>query len=141
LETIDKLTSFVIMGACIAIALGLVVSAGYTTTPSADIAALHSAITSVALKPGSRVVVSLYLPKTASITITNSILTVTGSSIPIGYVKAMDRAVGIVSSVSESSITYKVRLSDLSLVGGLTYTLSVECVDLNDVAIKVLSYR
>jgi hypothetical protein len=141
LETIDKLTSFVIMGACIAIALGLVVSAGYTTTPSADIAALHSAITSVALKPGSKVVVNLYLPKTASITISGSTLTVTGSSIPVGYVKAMDRAVGIVSSVSESSITYKVRLSDLSLVGGLTYTLSVECVDLNNVAIKVLSYR
>jgi len=141
LETIDKLMSFVIMGACIAIALGLVVSAGYTITPSADIATLHTAIASVAFKPGSRVIVSLYLPKTASITIGGSILTVTGSSIPVGYVMAMDRAVGIVSSVTESSIVYKVRFNDLSLVGGLTYTLSVECTDLNNVAIKVLSYR
>jgi hypothetical protein len=137
----DKLVSFVIMGACVAIALGLVVSAGYTTAPSADIATLHSAITSVALKPGSKVIVSLYLPKTASITISGSSLTVAGSSIPIGYVMAMDRAVGIVSSVSENSIVYKVRFNDLSLVGGLTYTLSVECTDLNNVAIKVLSYR
>jgi hypothetical protein len=138
----DKLMSFVIMGACIAIALGLVVSAGYTITPSADIATLHTAIASVAFKPGSRVIVSLYLPKTASITISSSILTVTGSSIPVGYVMAMDRAVGIVSSVSESSIEYKnVRLNDLSLAGGLTYTLSVECKDLNSITIKVLSYR
>jgi hypothetical protein len=136
----DKLMSFVIMGACVAIALGLVVSAGYTTTPSADITALHSAITSVALKPGSKVVVSVYLPKTASITISGSTLTVIGSSIPIGYVMAMDKAVGIVSSVTESSIVYKVRLSDLNLVGGLTYTLSVECSDVNSVTIKVLSY-
>ena len=141
METIDKLTSFVIMGACIAIALGLVVSASYTTTPSADIATLHSAITSAALKPGSKVVVSVYLPKTASITISGSALTVAGSSIPIGYVMAMDRAVGIVSSATESSIVYKVRFNDLSLAGGLTYTLSVECADLNNIAIKVLSYR
>jgi hypothetical protein len=140
LETIDKLVSFAIMGACIAIALGLVVSASYTT-PSADIATLHSAIASVALKPGSKVVVSVYLPKTASITISGSTLTVTGSSIPIGYVMAMDRAVGIVSSATESSIAYKVRFNDLSLAGGLTYTLSVECADLNNIAIKVLSYR
>jgi hypothetical protein len=34
-----------------------------------------------------------------------------------------------------------VRFNDLNLVGGLTYTLSVECVDLNNIAIKVLSYR
>jgi LEA14-like dessication related protein len=141
LETIDKLMSFVIMGACIAIALGLVVSVGYTTTPSADIATLHSAITSVALKPGSKVIVSVYVPKATSITISGLTLTVTGSSIPMGYVKAMDKAVGLVSSVTESSIVYKVRLSDLNLVGGLTYTLSVECSDVNSVTIKVLSYR
>ena len=141
METIDKLVSFAIMGACVAIALGLVVSAGCTTMPSADVIALYSAITSVALKPGSKVIVSIYLPKTASMTISGSTLTVTGSSIPIGYVMAMDRAVGVVSSATESSIVYKVRLSDLSLVGGLTYTLSVECADLNSIAIKVLSYR
>jgi hypothetical protein len=141
LEATDKLVSFVMMVTCIAIALGLIVNADYITTPSADVVILHSAITSVALKPGSRAVVSVYLPKTASITIRGSILTATNSSIPMGYVIIMNETVGIVSSVNESSIVYKVSLSDLDLAGGLTYTLSVECVDLNNITIKVLSYH
>jgi len=140
LEVADKLVNLAIATACVAVALGLLASAGYVVEPSADVAALHSAISSVALWPGSKVVVDVYVPKAASITIRGSTLTVTGSSIPAGHVKAMDRAIGIVSNVDECSIAYKVKLSDLDLAGGLTYTLSVECIDLNNVTIKVLSY-
>ena len=141
MEVADKLVNLAIATACVAVALGLLASASYVVEPSADVAVLYSAISSVALRPGSKVVVNAYVPKAASITIEDSTLTVAGSSIPVGYVRAIDRAIGIVESVDESSIKYKVRLSDLELVGGLTYTLSVECIDLNSVAIKVLSYR
>ena len=84
---------------------------------------------------------NVYVPKAPSITIRGSTLTVTGSSIPVGYVKAIDKVVGTVSSMYESSIVYEVGLSDLELAGGLTCALSIECIDLNSVAIKVLSYR
>jgi len=137
----DKLIALVLMTACVSVALGLIASASLATTPSADVAALHGAISSVALRPGSKVVVNVYVPKASSIAIRGSALTVVGSSIPVGYVKAMDKVVGIIFSVDESSIAYKVRLSDLELTGGSAYTLSVECVDLNDIVIKVLSYR
>jgi len=141
LEAMDKLIALVLMTACVSVALGLIASASLATTPSADVAALHGAISSVALRPGSKVVVNVYVPKASSIAIRGSALTVVGSSIPVGYVKAMDKVVGIIFSVDESSIAYKVRLSDLELTGGSAYTLSVECVDLNDIVIKVLSYR
>jgi len=141
LEAMDKLVALALMTACVSVALGLIASASLAATPSADVATLHGAISSVALRPGSNVVVNVYVPKASSIAIKGSVLTVVGSSIPVGYVKAMDKAVGIVSSMDESSIAYKVRLSDLELTGGSVYTLSVECVDLNDIVIKVLSYR
>jgi len=141
LEVADKLVGFVIVTICVAVALGLIASVSHVVEPSADVAVLHSAISSVALRPGSKVVVNIYVPKASSITIRDSALTVASSSIPVGYVKAMDKVVGIVSSVDESSIVYKVWLSELELAGGLTYTLSVECAGLNNVTIKVLSYR
>ncbi len=141
MEVVDKLLHLTIVAICVVMALGLFASDGHFAMPSTDITALHGAITSVALKPGSKVVVVVHVPKTVSITIRGSILTVTGSSIPIGYVKAMDRAVGIVHSVAEGSIVYKVKLSNLDLIGGLSYTLVVECVDINTIAIRVLCYR
>jgi len=141
LEVADKLVLFSITTACVAVALGLLASSGQTVAPSADVMALHTAISSVAMRPGSKVIVNVYVPKTASITIRGPVLAVNGSSIPVGYVMAVDRAVEIVLSADERSIRYKVWLSDLDLPGGQTYALSVECVDMNNIAIEVLSYQ
>ena len=141
METADRLVLFSITTACIVVALGLLASSGQVVVPSAGVMALHTAISSVAMRPGSKVVVNVYVPKTASIAIRGPVLAVNGSSIPVGYVMAVDRAVGIVSSVDERSIRYRVWLSDLDLPGGQTYALSVECVDVNNIVIKVLSYQ
>jgi len=49
----DKLVNLAIATACVAVALELIVSASYVVEPT-DVAAFRGAISSVALRPGSK---------------------------------------------------------------------------------------
>ena len=141
METVDHLISFAVIIACIGVALGLIASNYQPMRPTIDIRALHNAISAVAFKPGSKLIVHLYIPETAGLNVTGSVIKVNGASMPIGFILTANRSTWIVAEVTDNSITYKVNFNNLELSGGLTYTLSVECVKPDRVEIRVLGYR
>lgn len=141
MEAADYLINFAVAVACIGIALGLVASSCQPMKPTIDLRALHDAISAVAFKPSSKLIVHLYIPEGVELRASGSTIRVDGASIPIGFIALANRSTWIVSGVDEHSISYRVGFNDLELSGGLTYTLSVECVRPDRIEIRVLGYR